>query len=262
VIGDCAHGCLTSVRGTFSARAPREQKGKNMEAILMYVLVIVVGAILVAIAWGLNKGQVKGFQGFTLMEIVIMAIIGVVNGVLGTPNAMLGRFFMTFSGAYGFLAFAGICGGFYLSGPLAGYIVRKPGAATFAETMNGVAQVLSGNPNGAMVLGAGFFQGLMSDVGFAFFGYRNWGMPAIALSGALAPVLQQVPEVYYFGVGDLGLGYNLLALAIRMVSGAVYAMVLVMPIADNLARAGVLKGTALESEIRSRRRIAERPAVA
>ena len=88
---------------------------------------------LVAIAWGLNKGQVKGFQGFTLMEIVIMAIIGVVNGVLGTPNAMLGRFFMTFSGAYGFLAFAAITGGFYLSGPLAGYIVRKPGAGDTAE---------------------------------------------------------------------------------------------------------------------------------
>jgi energy-coupling factor transport system substrate-specific component len=233
-----------------------------MEAILMYAVVLAVGAVLVGVAFALNRSRVKGFQGFSLMEIVVMAIIGVVNGVLGTPNAMLGRFFMTFSGAYGFLAFAAICGGFYLSGPLAGYIVRKPGAATFAETMNGVAQVLSGNPNGAMVLGAGFFQGLMSDIGFAFFGYKNWGPAAIALSGALAPVLQQVPEVYYFGVGDLGLGYNLLALAMRMVSGAAYAVVLVKPIADNLARAGVLKGTALEAEVRGRRRVAERPAVA
>src|SRR6267143_746686 len=179
---------------------------------------------------------------------LIVAVIGVINGVLGTPNAMLGRLFMTFSGSYGFLAFAAICGFFYISGPLAAYIIRKPGAATFAETMNGVAQVLSGNPNGAMVLGAGFFQGLMSDIGFAFFGYKNWGMSAIALSGALAPVLQQVPEVYYFGVGDLGLGYNLLALAIRMVSGAVYAVVLVKPIADNLARAGVVRGTAVAAE--------------
>jgi len=74
------------------------------------------------------------------------------------PNAMLGRLFMTFSGSYGFLAFAAICGGFYISGPLRGYIIRKPGAATLAETMNGVAQVLSGNPNGVMVLAAGFLQ--------------------------------------------------------------------------------------------------------
>ena len=38
--------------------------------------------------------------------------------------------------------------------------------------MNGVAQVLSGNPNGAMVLGAGFLQGFMSDIGYAFYGYK------------------------------------------------------------------------------------------
>lgn len=212
---------------------------------VLYVIVASIGLALAALAWAINRGRNRFFVGFTLLEIVIMAIIGVVNGVLGTPNAMLGRLFMTFSGAYGFLAFAAICGGFYVSGPLCGYIIRKPGAATLAETMNGIAQVLSGNPNGVMVLGAGFLQGFMSDLGFAFFGYQRWGGPVIALSGALAPLLQQIPEVYFFGVGNMGIRYNLLALAIRMVSGAVYALVLVKPIAHGLARAGVLKGTAL-----------------
>lgn len=216
---------------------------------MLYLMVAIAGLVLALIAWAINRRNGRFAAGFTLLEIVIMAIIGVVNGVLGTPNAMVGRLFMTFSGAYGFLAFAAICGGFYLSGPLAGYIIRKPGAATLAETMNGVAQVLSGNPNGVMVLGAGFLQGFMSDLGFAFFGYKNWSTGAIALSGALAPLLQQGPEVYFFGVGNMGLGYNLLALAIRMVSGAVYAIVLVKPIAHGLARAGVLKGTAVADEI-------------
>ena len=75
----------------------------------------------------------------------------------------------------------------------------------------------------------------------------------LALSGALAPLLQQVPEVYFFGVGNMGISYNLLALAIRMVSGAVYAIILVKPIAHALARAGVLRGTAIAgTEIRLR----------
>src|SRR6202166_1004463 len=214
----------------------------------LYLFVAVVGIVLAGIAYFMNRDSAgKIFVAFTLMEIVIMAIVGVINGVLGTPNAMLGRLFMTFSGSYGFLAFAAICGGFYISGPLAGYIIRKPGAATIAETMNGVAQVLSGNPNGVMVLGAGFLQGFMSDMAFAFYGYKNWSLGVLALSGALAPLLQQLPEVYFFGVGDLGISYNLLALAIRMVSGAIYAIVLVKPIAHALARAGVLRGTALAS---------------
>src|SRR5438552_8566911 len=215
---------------------------------LIYLAVAIIGIVLAAVAYFMNRTSGTFFVGFTLMEIVIMAVIGVINGVLGTPNAMLGRLFMTFSGSYGFLAFAAICGLFYISGPLAAYIIRKPGAATIAETMNGVAQVLSGNPNGVMVLGAGFLQGFMSDMAFAFYGYKNWTLGVVALSGALAPLLQQIPEVYFFGVGDMGLPYNLLALAIRMVSGAVYAMVLVRPIARGLARAGVVRGTAVAAE--------------
>ncbi len=156
---------------------------------LIYLIVAIIAVALAAFAFFINRGQGgKTFVAFTLLEIVIMAIIGVINGVLGTPNAMIGRFFMTFSGAYGFLAFAAICGGFYIAGPLCGYIIRKPGAATIAETMNGVAQVLSGNPNGIMVLGAGFLQGFMSDVGFAFYGYRRWTPSVLALLRRPGPV--------------------------------------------------------------------------
>src|SRR5712692_9884520 len=219
-----------------------------MTVALLYVIVFAIGAVLAAIAYFRNRNVGKIIVAFSLMEIVIMAVIGVINGVLGTPNAMLGRLFMTFSGSYGFLAFAAICGFFYISGPLAAYIIRKPGAATIAETMNGVAQVLSGNPNGVMVLGAGFLQGFMSDMAFAFYGYRKWTLSVLALSGALAPLLQQIPEVYFFGVGDLGISYNLLALAIRMISGAVYAIILVKPIAFALVKAGVLRGTAVARE--------------
>ena len=215
---------------------------------LIYLTVAIIAVALAALAFVVNRGNGRMFVAFTLIEIIIMAIIGVINGVLGTPNAMLGRFFMTFSGSYGFLAFAVITGFFFISGPLCGYIIRKPGAATLAETMNGVAQVLSGNPNGIMVLGAGFLQGFMADLGFAFFGYRKWTLPVIALSGLLAPVLQEIPEVYFFGFGDMGIAWNLLALAIRMVSGAVYAVVLVRPIALALVKAGVLRGTAIARE--------------
>ncbi len=216
----------------------------------LYLIVAIIAVALAAVAFFTNRGNGRVMVGFTLMEIVIMAVIGVINGVLGTPNAMLGRLFMTFSGSYGFLAFAAICGGFYIAGPLCGYIVRKPGAATLAETMNGVAQVLSGNPNGIMVLAAGFLQGFMSDVAFAFYGYRKWTLSVLALSGALAPILQQIPEVYFFGVGDMGISYNLLALIIRMGSGAFYAIILVKPIALALLRAGVLRGTQLAADER------------
>src|SRR5260370_21335657 len=99
-----------------------------------------------------------------------------------------------------------------------------------------------------MVWGVGLVQGFMSDIGFAFYGYRKWTLSVIALSGALAALLQQIPEVYCVGVGDMGISYNLLALVIRMISGAVYAIILVRPIAFALVKAGVLRGTEVARE--------------
>eukprot|EP01037_Dinobryon_pediforme_P023352 gene23352-24773_t len=93
----------------------------NMTVVTIYLLVVAIGIALVAFAYFKNRDNGGAmFVSFTLLEIVIMAIIGVINGVLGTPNAMLGRLFMTFSGSYGFLAFAAICGGFCV---VAGLIV-------------------------------------------------------------------------------------------------------------------------------------------
>src|ERR1700680_1264849 len=94
----------------------------------LYLIVAAIGIVLALIAYLRNRNNVGGIIiGFSLMEIVIMAVIGVINGVLGTPNAMLGRLFMTFSGSYGFLAFAAICGGFHIFGPACGDITRQRG---------------------------------------------------------------------------------------------------------------------------------------
>src|SRR5260370_23755711 len=124
----------------------------GMSVGLIYLIVAAIAVALAAIAYFVNRGQGgKTFVAFTLLEIVIMAIIGVINGVLGTPNAMAGRFFITFSGSYGFLAFAAICGGFYIAGPLCCYIIPETRPATISETMNGVAPGLSPNPDGISV---------------------------------------------------------------------------------------------------------------
>jgi energy-coupling factor transport system substrate-specific component len=226
-----------------------------MESVVMYAVLIAIA--LLALWWSYRRNQSVGGLGlpvgFTLLEIVIIAVVGVVNGILGTPNAVVGRFLQTFSGTYGFLLFSMIAGGFYVSACLAGYIVRKPGAAMLSEVFNGIAQLLTGNPNGIVALLAGLLQGAGAEVAFAFYGYRKWTLGVVMLSGALSPILQQLPEAYYFGVGPLGIGYNLLSLVIRMISGAVYAGVIVIPLAQALARAGVLRGTRLDRAIRENR---------
>lgn len=197
-----------------------------------------------------NVGKKKFFQAFTVGEIVIMAVIGIVFGVGGTPIVFVGRFFMTALGAWGWMGFAAIMGWFYLAGVLSSYIVRKPGAGIIGEVISGVAQVLSGNPNGVVVLVTTFLQGLGAELGFLFTGYKKWNPFVIALAGALSSVFGTWIDAYFFGMLDIGIGFNLIAWGIRMISGAVFGII-GMLIFKAVARAGVLRGTALDKEVRS-----------
>src|SRR5260370_16632544 len=126
----------------------------GMSVGLIYLIVAAIAVALAAIAYFVNRGQGgKTFVAFTLLEIVIMAIIGVINGVLGTPNAMAGRFFMTFSGSYGFLAFAPISGGSSIAGPLCAYIIPKPRPAPLAQTITPLPRPLPPPPHHLFFLG-------------------------------------------------------------------------------------------------------------
>lgn len=196
-----------------------------------------------------GKKKKKFFQSFTTGELVILAVIGIVFGVGGTPMVFVGRFLMTALGAYGWIGFAMILGWFYLAGVLGGYIVRKPGAAVIGEFISGVAQVLSGNPNGVVVLITTFLQGLGADIAFGLGGYKKWGPGRVMLAGVLSSLFGTWIDAYFFGMLEIGFAFNIIAWVVRMISGAVFAIV-GMKIFDLVARAGVLRGTKLDKEVR------------
>ncbi len=183
------------------------------------------------------------WQGFTTGEIVILAIIGVVLGIGGTPVAILFRFIQTAGGEFGWALSSLVLGWFYLAGVIGGYIVRKPGAATLCEVISGAGQVLSGNPNGVVVLFTTFAQGLGADLGYACFGYRKWGKGPVMLAGVLSVPLGYVADSIFFGIPLLGATFWGAAV-IRMISGALFALIGVA-IVRAVAKSGVLRGTAV-----------------
>jgi energy-coupling factor transport system permease protein len=185
-------------------------------------------------------------QRFTTGEIVILAVLGVVLGVGGTPMAILFRLLNSAGGEAGWALASSISGWFYLAGVLGGYIVRKPGAATLCEVISGAGQVLSGNPNGVIVLYLTFAQGFGADLGYAIFRYRAWGAVPVILAGILSFPLAYVADAIFAGIPLMGPSF-LVAAVIRIISGAVFALIGV-GIITAVARAGVLRGTALDRE--------------
>ena len=71
--------------------------------------------------------------------------------------------------------FEGPLNAFWLfAGPLAAIIVRKPGAALFAETLAAAIELTMGNQwgvGGSLIVG--IMQGLGAEIGFAIFAYKS-----------------------------------------------------------------------------------------
>ena len=129
------------------------------------------------------------------VDIVVTAVLGVAFGIVfwawGLLWAALDAAFTAFPPGQAFMY-----GVWLVPAVLAPLVVRKPGAALFAELIAAVVSALLGSAWGTLVLVYGLLQGLAGEVGFAAFRYRRFGWPQALLAalcaGAMAAVLDLV----------------------------------------------------------------------
>ena len=166
----------------------------------------------------MTEAVAKANYKWRVVDIVVAAIIAVASGVIFwgwdiVCSAPLALFEGVTPG------FEGLLNGFWLfAGPLAAIIVRKPGAALFAETL-------------AAFLGA--------EIAFAVFAWKKWNIGTTILSGALAGV---GCWAYYWATNP---GWNGLRvtwyLVGSIISGVVIAGVVVWYLSRALAVTGALE---------------------
>jgi len=123
----------------------------------------------------------------------------------------------------GFPPSSGLVGGVWLlAGVMGALVVRRPGAAVFAELVAASVELTLGNAWGATTFVSGLIEGLGVEIVFAIFLYRRFGPLVAGLSGAVAAVAEAVFEwsVYY---ADYSFGWKLAYAGIFAVSGAVIA---------------------------------------
>lgn len=133
---------------------------------------------------------------YTTQEIVLLAVLGVIFGVI---NVFLGALPQWGGALGGPLASAALGGFVQISQVLGGYIVRRPGAATLTMLINVTVQFLSGNPAGIILFPFGLAQGLGADIIFAFGRYRTFNWLTMLAAGGLANVGSQLMFVFLFG---------------------------------------------------------------
>jgi energy-coupling factor transport system substrate-specific component len=195
-----------------------------------------------------NSGRSSRTTGWNQREIVIVAAIGVVFGMLYLAWVQL---WLLIQGLIGPLAQEILFGFWFVASILAAYIIRKPGAAFIAEVVAAIAEVLTGNPSGAILLLTGVIQGLGAEVPFALTRWRNYHPAVLLASGASAAIFSFVYNWFRFSYWELAPGLLVTMLVIRVVSGMVLGGWLGKFLGDRLYNTGVLQGLAIDRAKRS-----------
>jgi energy-coupling factor transport system substrate-specific component len=156
------------------------------------------------------------------IDLVTAAFIGVTFGVAywgwSTAYDTLATPFTNFAGPS-----IGLLGGPWLiAGVVSGLVVRRPGAALYAEVLAAAVEALIGNHWGWTTLISGLLQGIGVEIALALFLFRRFTWPVAALGGALAALCEMFYEWHEYWV-DATLSFKLEYLGFFMLSGAVVA---------------------------------------
>ncbi len=173
-------------------------------------------------------------------DIVVTAVIAVAFGVVFWAWDTVWNVLAPLFAAAKPLEYV-ISGVWLMPAVIAGLIVRKPGAALFAELVAAIVSALLGNVWGLDVVLSGFVQGVGAELVFAFVLYRSFGLPIALLAGAVAGIgeaLHDLP-VYY---PSNGVAFQAAVAGLEILSGLVVAGYGGWLLVGALRRSGVLEG--------------------
>jgi energy-coupling factor transport system substrate-specific component len=134
----------------------------------------------------------------------------------------------------------GILNGVWLfAAVLVALIVRRPGAALFAEVVAASVEALLGNQWGGLTLVSGLIQGLGAEIIFALFLYSSWRVGTAILAGIAAAIGLTILDVaiYYAAAKP---AFLTIYATTSLLSGALVAGLLSWIVVRALARTGVL----------------------
>ena len=180
-------------------------------------------------------------QTWSTRDILVTAIIGVAFGVVFAAWNLVWNVFAPLSGATPLPNFL-LYGMWLMPAVLAPLIVRKPGAALFAEVIAAaVSMFMPGNTWSVDVLLSGVLQGAAAEAVFAIFRYRNWSLPVLSLAAIASSVAAWLHDwaLYY---ADTSVDVQLLRGIVMAVSAVVIVAYGSVLLVRALQRTGVLRG--------------------
>ena len=177
-------------------------------------------------------------------DILVVAIIGVAFGVVFWAWGLAWSAFEPLN-----LVFPVLRDSLYavwlVPAVLAPLVVRKPGAAIFAEMVAAGVSATLGSQWGIDTLISGFVQGAAAELVFAVVRYRNWSWPVLSLAAIASAVAAWAHDwVLYYA--DIAVDLQLARGVLMAISAVVFVAGGSVLLERSLRRAGVLQGLGSE----------------
>jgi len=183
-------------------------------------------------------------QTWRTRDITIVAVIGVAFGVVFWAWGLAWSAFEPLN-----LVFPVLRDSLYavwlVPAVLAPLIVRKPGAAVFAEMVAAGVSAILGSQWGVDTLLSGFVQGAAAELIFAFTLYRLWSWPVLAAAAVAASAAAWIHDwaLYY---ADISVDLQLARGVLMAISALVFVAAGSVLLERSLRRAVVLQGLGAE----------------
>ncbi|MBJ8191454.1 ECF transporter S component, partial [Bacillus cereus] len=137
------------------------------------------------------------FAKFTTLDIVLMAMLATLNGVMTVYLSLINK---TLNSLGGPIATSAIVGLYMIYGLLAYYIIRKPGTAVIAYAFGAVVQSFMGSAYGiASIIAAAVCYMIAAELVFALLRYRRWNAVSLMLGGGAMGPLWFIVAANMFG---------------------------------------------------------------
>lgn len=189
-------------------------------------------------------------RGWTLREILIVAVLGAVFGVLYLAWVQV---WLIAQAIFGAVTMDVVMGFWFIVSIIAAAIIRKPGAALLSEVLAALVQVLLGSPAGLLLLVTGLVQGAGAEAVFAATRWKNYRLPVLMLAGVGAAVASFIYTWVRFDYGALAPGLLITMFALRCLSGAILGGLAGHLVVEALYKTGVLSGLKIDHERRLQR---------
>lgn len=173
-------------------------------------------------------------------DIVVAAVIGVAFGVVFWAWGLAWSAFAPLNSIFPVLRDS-LYAIWLVPAVLAPLIVKKPGAALFAEMVAAALSALLGSQWGIDTLLSGFVQGAAAEIVFGFTLYRNWS-PAVLALAAIASAAAAWAHDWVLYYGDVSLDLQLIRLVLMAISAIVFVAFGSILLERALRGAGVLEG--------------------